>query len=186
MRTRTHLFPLLAALFMVCSPVWAEEPTTPAAENASESGKNEIPVCAKLVPIAVTLSSDYPEKDREAVLNKYEVLKRVEYAIACQLEREGYLATKPFEIKITITSFRLRSGGSAVMLGIMAGVDKLAAHVIAQATDQTGPLKFDVSTNTAKGGVGMPTPSQRLNLMIQDLARKVVEKIKKNGLLKDA
>jgi hypothetical protein len=185
MITRKYLLTFFAVMLMVCAPVRAEEPATPVAENASESGKNEIPVCAKLVPISVTLSSEYPEKDREFALNKYEVPKRLEYAIACQLEREGYSTVKPFEIAITITSFRLRLGGTAAMLGIMAGVDRLGVDVIARAPDQTELLKFDAKTKTAKGGFIAPVPTQRLNLMVQDLASSVVVKIKKKGLLKN-
>ena len=185
MKTNKYLVPMLTTVLAIAAPAWADEPARPAAENASETGKNEIPVCKKLVPISVALGTEYPEKDRVEVVNKYEVPKRIEYAIACELEREGYSAAKPFDIKVSITNFRLRSGGTAIIIGLMAGVDKLGVNVDVGSADQTSPLRFDASTHTTKGGINLPTPTQRLNLMVQKIAKTVVEKIKKQGLLKD-
>lgn len=164
----------------------ADEAVKPAVESASETGKNEIPVCPKLVPIEATLSADYPEADRVEVLKTYEVPKRVEYAIACELERQGYGVAKPFQLKITINKFRLRSGGSAAVAGIMAGVDRLGMNVEVLVQGESEPWRFDVSNKTAKGGWRMPAPSQRLNLMVQKNAKDVISKIKKKGYLKEA
>lgn len=178
-------FVLLAGL-IVQLPARAEEATTPAAETASETGKNEIPACPKLVPIEAALSADYPQADRVEALNNYEVPKRVEYAIACELERQGYGVVKPFQLKITINKFRLRSGASAAMVGIMAGVDMLGMNVEVLVQGENEPWRFDVSSKTAKGGWRMPAPSQRLNSMVQKNAKDVISKIKKKGYLKEA
>lgn len=177
---------LLLAVLATTLPVWAEEPGKQTGDSASETGKNEIPVCPKLVPIDVVLNPKYSEADRVEVVSKYEVPKRIEYAVACELERQGYGVAKPFQLKITIKDFRLRSGGSAAMLGIMAGVDKLGVSVDVQLADQNDPLQFDMNTSTAKGGLAMPTPSQRLNSMVQKIAKDVVAMLKKKGLFKEA
>jgi len=166
-------------------PAEAEESTNPAAQSASETGKNEIPVCQKLISIEVALSADYPQADRVEVLNKYEIPKRVEYAIACELERQGYGAVKPFQLKITINNFRLRSGASAAMAGVMAGVDRLGMNVEVLVQGESNPWRFDVSSITTKGGWRMPAPSQRLNAMVQKNAKDVISKIKKKGYLKE-
>ena len=166
-------------------PVEAEESTNPVAESASVTGKNEIPVCPKLISIEVALSADYPQTDRIEVLNKYEIPKRVEYAIACELERQGYGVVKPFQVKITINNFRLRSGASAAMAGVMAGVDRLGMNVEVLVQGETNPWQFEVSSITTKGW-RMPAPSQRLNAMVQKNAKDVISKIKKKGYLKEA
>lgn len=165
---------------------WADESTKPVAESASETGKNEIPVCPKLIPIEAALSTEYPQADRVEVLNTYEVPRRVEYAIACELERQGYGVVKPFQLKITINKFRLRSGASAAMVGIMAGVDLLGMNVEVMVPGESEPWRFDVSDKTAKGGWRMPAPSQRLNTMVQKNAKDIISKIKKKGYLKEA
>lgn len=180
-----HTF-LLLAVFVSFSPVWAEEPAKQVGDNASETGKNEIPICPKLVPITVAISPEYPEADRIEVMNKYEVPKRIEYAIACELDRQGYSAAKLLELKVTIKSFRLRSGGSAVALGVMAGVDILGVAVDVLAKDQAHGLQFDTKASNAKGGFTMPVTSQRINIMVQKIAKDVVGKIKKKGLFTEA
>lgn len=169
-------------VFVTIAPAWAEEPAKQTGDNASESGKNEIPICPKLVPITVAISPEYPEADRIEVMNKYEVPKRIEYAIACELDRQGYSAAKLLELKVTIKSFRLRSGGSAVALGVMAGVDILGVAVDVLAKDQAHGLQFDTKASNAKGGFTMPVTSQRINIMVQKIAKGVVGKIKKKGL----
>src|SRR3970040_1313880 len=81
---------LLLVLLVTAVPVWAEEPEKQPGESASDTGKNEIPVCPKLVPIEVVLDPGYPQADRVEVINKYEIPKRVEYAVACEMERQKY------------------------------------------------------------------------------------------------
>ena len=108
---------LLLVLLVTAVPVWAEEPEKQPGESASETGKNEIPVCPKLVPIEVVLDPGYPQADRVEVINKYEIPKRVEYAVACEMERQKYTVVKPFQLKIAIKEFRLRSGTSAAWGG---------------------------------------------------------------------
>ena len=181
---------LAVSLFLVgvlgLPPADAEEAANPTTESASETGKNEIPVCPKLVPIEVTLSADYPHADRAEVLKTYEVPKRVEYAIACELERQGYGVVKPFQLKVTINNFRLRSGGSAAVVGIMAGVDRVGMNIEVFVQGENEPWRFEVSNKTSKGGWRMPAPSQRLNAMVQKNAKDVISKIKKKGYLKEA
>ena len=176
---------LLLVVVVTHLPAWADEQAKQGAQNASETGKNEIPVCPKLVPIEVVLSPDYPAADRVEVLNTYEVPKRVEYAIACELERQGYSVAKPFQLKITINKFRLRSGATAAVVGIMAGVDLLGMNVEVVVQGETNPWQFQVSDKTAKGGWHMPAPSQRLNSMVQKNAKDIISKAKKKGYFKE-
>ena len=183
MKTTKNLTLLLSGMLIMLNLAWADDAAKPDTTNASVSGKNEIPVCEKLVPISVSLGAAFQNEDRIEVIEKYEVLKRLEYAIACELHHEGYSTTKPFDIKVSITNFRLRSGGTTVMFGVMAGIDKLGVNVSVASPEQTPPWQFEEHTTTVKGSVHKPTPSQRLNLMVQKIAKTVVEKIKKKGLL---
>ena len=174
--------PLLAML-LLSTPVWADESAQRSEENASETGKNEIRVCPKAVPIMVVLSPDYSEADRIEVLNKYEVLKRVEFAIACELENQGYTAVKPLKLDVVVTEFRLRSGASAAFGGFASGRDKLAVKVDAR-FDGGDSVHFREGDSTIKGGWSMPAPSQRVNYLVQELAGNLVKKMYKKGLLK--
>jgi hypothetical protein len=174
--------PLLVML-LIATPVWADESAQRSEENASETGKNEIRVCPKPVPIKVVLSPDYSEADRIDVLNNYEVLKRVEFAIACELENQGYTAAKPLKLDVAVTEFRLRSGASAAIGGFASGRDKLAVKVDAS-IDGGDSMQFREGTSTVKGGWHMPAPSQRINYLVQELAGNLVKKMYKKGLLK--
>jgi hypothetical protein len=174
--------PLLVML-LITMPVWADESAQRSEENASETGKNEIRVCPKPVPIMVLLSPDYSDADRIEVLNKYEVLKRVEFAIACELENQGYIAAKPLKLDVVVTEFRLRSGASAAIGGFASGRDKLAVKVDAS-IDGGDSMQFREGASTVKGGWHMPAPSQRINYLVQELAGNLVKKMYKKGLLK--
>lgn len=185
MKNKKYLALVMAVLIVGLATACSSEPKRVTAENVSDSGKNAIPGCEKRVPITVILDPGYPDKGRVDVLEKYEVPKRIEYAIACEMDRQGYVPTSEFDIKVSITSFRLRSGGSTVMFGFFAGSDNLRIGVRVEAADQTTPWRFVAHSHTARD-LTAPTPSQRLNAMVQDLARYVVTKIKKRGLLKDA
>lgn len=177
---------LLFGLFVASKPVLAEDAQKAPGENASESGKNEIPVCASAVPIEVSLGSEVSASDRVEVINKYEVVKRVQHAIGCEIERQAYSADKSTKIKISITAFRLRSAGAAVVAGIMAGVDILRLSVDVEGAGSGQPVHFDTKTSGSRGGWHMPTESQRLNVMVQKLAKDVVAKMKKKGIFKEA
>jgi len=177
---------LLLAGLVTHVPSWAEEQAKPDVESASETGKNEIPVCPKLVPIQVALSPDYPAADRVEVIETYEVPKRVEYAVACELERQGYGVAKPFQLKITINKFRLRSGVTAAFASLTSGADRLGMNVEVLVQGEAEPWRFDEGDSTMKGGWNMPAPSQRLNRMVQKTAEDLISKVKKKGYLKEA
>lgn len=204
---------LLSLIVLTITPASANEAEKQPGDNASESGKNEIPICKKLVPIDVVISPEFIDNNRaeeqkkgdESVeagdeagdeegsrveaLKKYEVTKRLEYAIACELERQGYAAAKPIQLKGTITNFRLHSGEAAIaaaIVGLTAGWDKLAMKVdVLVPGDKPYQFSVSVSRSTGKGGFRMPVPSQRLNYVVQKVSKDVIKKVMKEGFIKE-
>jgi hypothetical protein len=165
---------LLLALLVTTAPLQA-------GENASENEKNKIPICTKLVPIESVLDPAYPAADRVEVINNYEVPIRLEHAIACDLERQKYIVAKPFQLKVTLKGFRLRSGGSVFMGGRLAGADVVSIDVEVLQTPQDTPVKFESKFDTT-GGLSS-SPTKRLNSLVQKVARDVGTKLMKQGFL---
>lgn len=202
---------LLVAMMLAMMPVWAEEPAKEAGDNSSENGKNEIPICKKKIPIDVGIGPEFIDKNRAGgqnnagdvteaevqdegrveMLHKYEVTKRLEYAVTCELERQGYVAAKPIKITGIITDFNLRSTETVIasnisplIAAVNAGnVDKLVMKVDVLVPGDDKPYQFTSRDSTRKGGFRTTVPSQRLNYMVKNVTKDVIKKFLKAGFI---
>jgi len=189
----------------------AEEAKKGPEDNVSETGKNEIPLCNKMVPIDVGISPEFIEKSRidelkyndanddahgygsvvVEKLHKYEVARRLEYAVTCEIERLGYVVARPFSVKASISDFSLRSSGTIISSGIVpiAGAlnrenrpDRLAVMFDVFVNQGDKPYQFTVRDSTRKGGFHA-APSQRVNSMVKSVTRDVIKNFLKQGFI---
>jgi len=201
---------VMGLIVLTIAPVYAKEAEQQPGDYASESEKNEIPICKKPVPIDVGISPEFIVKNRAEMqkteekygegsgrdlvklIHQYEVTKRVEYAVACEIERLGYVAAKPFSVKANISDFSLRSSGTVVSSAIVpiAGAlnsenrpDRLAVMFDVFATNDDKPYQFSVRDSTRKGGFFNAAPSQRLNNMVKSVTKDVIKKLLKAGII---
>lgn len=85
-------------------------------------------------------------------------------------------APRPAELRIVITSFRLRSTGSGFWLGAMAGADKLDVDVtVIQDGQELKTYSTDVAGVVA--GVIKPSAGGRFNGLIEVTAERIVEEL---------
>jgi hypothetical protein len=125
----------------------------------------------------VTLGTSL-EQDRVEVAKTYTLLGRIEEDVRSVLQEKGSYdsAASGITLNINVSDFRLRSGASAFWLGAMAGADRLAVNVDAEANGAN--LKtFKTDTSTILGGIALPAPTQRVNRMSKALAKRIVDKL---------
>ncbi len=114
-------------------------------------------------------------EDRITSAKKYEINSRLESGVTTLLQEGSHFdaAKGDITLHITLTDFRLRSGASALWLGVMAGADRLAVDV---SVSQQGKIvkTFQTDTSTVLGGLALPAPSQRINRMAKTLSTRIV------------
>ncbi len=80
-------------------------------------------------------------------------------------------------MEIVVTNIRVRSGVSAIMLGILAGSDYITGQVFVKDLDRVID-KFEVDISYAFGGV-MGITSSRMDWMYESFSNKILEEMKK-------
>jgi hypothetical protein len=86
----------------------------------------------------------------------------------------------PYQIRITIDDFRVRSAASAVLLGILAGTDSLSGRV--QIVDAAGQQlqAFKVNASYGLGGWGGGQDSMRMNWLYEKFAELTLNELTGN------
>jgi len=128
--------------------------------------------------IAVNLNESNLKKERVDTAKTYTLTSRIENNVQSNLQEKGSYDSKNGDItlNINITAFRLRSGSSAFWLGAMAGADVIAVDVDVEANGEN-IKSFKTDTSTILGGMAFPAPSQRVNRMSKELAKRIVENL---------
>ncbi len=115
-------------------------------------GKKTSAVSPTVPGVTIVVDTSRLPADRVAAWNEEGGTKALTDAVATELlDEKKQLAAGPAELRLVVTSFRLRSSGSAMWLGVMAGADVLdveATVVSGGATVKT----FSTGAGTAMGG----------------------------------
>ncbi|WP_374513624.1 DUF4410 domain-containing protein [Niveibacterium sp.] len=84
-----------------------------------------------------------------------------------------------YQVRVTVTNFRLRSAFNAVMFGFMAGADSIDGTVAVQ--DLSGKVlkQVDVSASYAAGGFAGGQDSVRIEWMLDEFSKKAIEELVK-------
>lgn len=128
-------------------------------------------VTARMSPNAVKQQADNAQFSRDELAT---YLYR-------KLESKGLVVGgAPHQVDIVVTDIRVRSAAAAVLLGILAGEDRIVGTV--RVTDASGhPVRsFEVKASYALGGWGGGQDSMRMNWMYEkfaDMAMQELEKI---------
>lgn len=127
----------------------------------------------------VTLELNSKAKEKLADNSNFSsdaLLKKINSTLqANQYIRPGIITNTTVEI--TVTNIRVRTGVSAIVLGVLAGADYITGDV---AIKEGGKLidKFEVDVNFAWGGVLGDTDT-RMNWMYESFANKMTEEVKR-------
>ncbi|HEX6708279.1 MAG TPA: DUF4410 domain-containing protein [Albitalea sp.] len=128
-------------------------------------------VVARMSPAAIKQQADNPQFSRDELAT---YLYR-------KLESKGLIAgAATHHVDIVVTDIRVRSAAAAVMLGLLAGEDRVTGTV--RVMDPSGkPLRsFEIKASYALGGWGGGQDSMRMNWMydkFSELALTELEKI---------
>ncbi|MEE9493342.1 MAG: hypothetical protein V3W04_08200 [Gammaproteobacteria bacterium] len=149
-----------------------------AGEAAAKQAANSVLTTGRSVNKIVVSLDDSLELDRKEAATKYSLTERVKNDLQDVLQGKGVFdsSAEGITVNINVSAFRLRSGVTAMLAGVLAGADILAVNV--EAESNGSQLKnFKTNTSTALGGFGMPAPSQRINRMSKALAKRIAKQL---------
>lgn len=114
------------------------------------------------------------EGDRMSSYEQHGGSKVIGDAVRQELQEVGRRGpSEAFTLKISVTSFRLRSSSSGFWLGAMAGADNLAVTV-AVVVDDAVEKTFQTNASTVIAGVVRPGSMNRFVRMANKLAERIV------------
>jgi hypothetical protein len=143
--------------------------------------KEEVIQAIPFKPLRVlTVSLDSAAAAKLADNQDFNVDKLFE-KINSTLSTARYLQTQNnssnLRMEVVVTNIRVRSGVSAIMLGILAGADSITGQVSVKDGDRVID-KFEVDISYAFGGV-MGITGSRMDWMYESFANKILEEMKK-------
>ncbi|WP_280152904.1 DUF4410 domain-containing protein [Piscinibacter sp. XHJ-5] len=128
-------------------------------------------VVARMSPAAVAQQADNPQFSRDELAT---YLYR-------KLESKGMVAAgAPNHVDILVTDIRVRSAAAAVLLGVLAGEDRIVGTVRVLDSANKPLRSFEIKASYALGGWGGGQDSMRMNWMydkFSELAMQELDKI---------
>ena len=139
------------------------------------------PVAASLITAGRTISfvearlAEGLPSDLTETAEAYDVTgilkSQIERQLDISLNSSGSLT-----VEVEVVGMRLRSNGTAIWWGLLAGVDWVTARVAVK--EGTTVLKtFETGTSTSLGGFAMGARSLRVRRMMRSLADRIAKKI---------
>ncbi len=173
-RLSSFFVPFMLILLAGCA---GTSPTAPA-RTAAVTTAGILPDGAMVREIRVDLESVGLPAERLESARKYDLDGRIAGDLQARLQAtQSYDSEKgDVVLHINVTRFRLRSGSAAFWLGAMAGADTLAVDVVVERNGRNLDT-FATDTSTALGGMVVPAPSQRINRMSKELARRIAARL---------
>jgi hypothetical protein len=127
-------------------------------------------VFAVLSPEATKLQSDNPQFSREELAS---FLRR-------KLEAKSLVApAATHRIEVMVTDIRVRSGVAAIMLGILAGEDRVAGNVRVLDANGRALRSFEVKATYAFGGIAGGQDGMRMNWLYDKFSEMASEELEK-------
>ena len=128
--------------------------------------------------VAISLTAD---AQKELVDNLKFDEEKLLYTVRRALEVKGVL-TKDSDpalpsIEISVTDIRVRSNVAAVLLGFMAGDDRIKGDVIVYSPEHRELQRFGVSASYALGGLAGGQDEARMGWLYESFAKRVVEEL---------
>lgn len=166
MRVPTLLL-LLALALVGCAGTPEETPSVPAPES-----QPALPAGKQIGTVEVVLDRDSVPQNGIDAAERYDVPAKVQSRLTALLGPR-FAADGELVVHVSITYFRLRSGGNAFWLGGMGGADKLKVSV--EVVDGGARLKqFETDTSTVLGGIAYASPTRRSARLIQAISERIV------------
>jgi hypothetical protein len=150
-------------VFAACS-----SPSRAPSPQPASSGSASVPdVGSVVVELGSTIDSD----DRK-ILDEVNGVARLQTAIEGELRKSGRLKPESARVlQVQVKEFRLRSGATAFMTGIMSGVDTLQVH--ATVSEGGRPLREIDTGDSTSGAFSGPSSSSRYQTMVDALAERI-------------
>jgi hypothetical protein len=142
------------------------------------SGSND-PIAIR--DVTVVVRPDAISKDQESAFRSYAMSGAIRSALLDEIKRRGKLATSGPTLEFSVTGFRVRSGSTLFLVGVMAGSDHLSGVVTV--TDEAGVVKtFEAGArgnDSAYSGLFMwrLSATRRADLFSRMIAKRVVDQL---------
>lgn len=166
---------LLAALLMCagCSSVSGgikSPENLPSGPSVLTSGQN-----VGVVAVSLDRQNLTPEVTQVAEL--YEITRILDNRLREQLVARGMAREGKLEVEVEVIGMRLRSNGTAIWWGFMAGGDWITVNVNVMEVGGRSIKEFQTGTATALGGFIFGARSTRVGRMMKTLAKRIAEGI---------
>jgi hypothetical protein len=167
---------LLALLLLLLGTACSSVSGGTQAPSTSPSGSIEIGPGRKIDSVTVVLNEELLPSNVTLVANQYEVARILDSRVREQLAAHGLAGDGPYELEVDIIGMRLRSNGTAIWWGFMAGADWITVNVTVK---QNGNevRSFQTGTSTSLGGFALGGRSTRVGRMMKTLGVRIAEGI---------
>lgn len=131
-----------------------------------------------------SVSVSFTEEGRQAAsenlkFSSEELRSHVKRALEANSLLTNDLGTPSPDLDIQIKRVRVRSNFSAVMWGVMAGADKVAADIVLMDKGGKELDRFEVSVSYALGGLAGGQDSTRMSWLYEKFAEEAVKELKR-------
>ena len=163
---------LVAVVLSGCSSVSGgiKDPAGPT------DGPSVLAAGSQISAVDVSLNQNELPSEVTEVAEQYEVTRILTNRLRDQLPAQAENAAGALEVKVDIIGMRLRSNGTAIWWGFMAGSDWVTVDV--EVLQGGRAVKtFQTGTSTSLGGFTMGGRSSRVARMMKTLAKRIAQAI---------
>jgi hypothetical protein len=138
------------------------------------SGPSTLTSGQQVGSVAVSLDKQQLPPEVTEVAELYEVIRILDNRVREELAARGMTTDGKLEVKVDVIGMRLRSNGTAIWWGFMAGGDWITVDVNVLKGGQS-IKNFQTGTGTALGGIIFGGRSTRVGRMMKTLAERIAE-----------
>lgn len=132
---------------------------------------------ARVAHLEVGSDAGALSESARALLDRYEVGAVLRQSTLDWLdERGGFDPESVLDVRVQIRSVRLRSAAAALLLGSLAGEDRLMAVVVVT-RDAVVVKTFEAEVSSSSGGRGWRDPAERIERLARMLGRRIVDRL---------
>ena len=165
LRSTRHRSPIVLTLAMLLAACGAAPPRVPTAAQVEAGPHVEVSVDPAL------------DAERTRAFEEHDGTTQLRNAILDELAGTGKAdSLHGAALRVVVTRFRLRSTGSGVWLGAMAGADMLDVSVTLE-RDGATQRTFKTGAGTIVAGLVKPSASGRFNGLLREVAKRVVAQL---------
>ena len=170
LRSRRHAFLIVSLLALALAAAGCS--STGSGTQSSGDGSTGTALFesgARLRSVSASLDESALAEDVVAAAKQFTVTDRLQ----TRVRSTAPAGSGDLDVEISVVGMRLRSVGSAIWWGVMAGADTLTVDVTVRRGSQTVET-FQTGVSTMLGGFAFGGREVRVDRMVNELARRIV------------